>query len=137
MNALTQIALHGPDPLLELGDDLLAVPQRLLLHLLEATGQFEALENVAAERNSFSYCRPQSVAFSFQCASAFFFTHPQGPPCANFKCNTSFVFVGKKMKFNGELLGDFKVQFHLGSPTRQNFSAAGGARIVSSSLLPI
>ena len=55
------------------------------------------------------------------CAAAFF-THPQGPPCANFKCNTSFVFVGKKMKFNGELFGgDFKVQFHLASPTRKTF----------------
>ena len=78
MNALTQIALHGPDPLLELGDDLLAVPQRLLLHLLEATGQFEALEDVAAERNSFSYCRPQSVAFSF--LRARFLYPPSGPP---------------------------------------------------------
>ena len=79
MDALTQIGLHGPDPLLELGDDLLAVPQRLLLHLLEATGQFEALENIAAERNSFSYCRPQSVAFSFMRAR-FLLHPPSGPP---------------------------------------------------------
>ena len=41
---LTKIALHRPDPLLELGDDLLAVPQRLLLHLLEASGQLDALD---------------------------------------------------------------------------------------------
>ena len=94
MNALTQIALHGPDPLLEFGDDLLTVPKRLLLNLLETTGQFEALENVAAERNSLSYCRPQSVAFSFLCAR--FLYPPSGPSCANFKCNTSFAFVGKK-----------------------------------------
>ena len=79
MDALTQIGLHGPDPLLELGDDLLAVPQRLLLHLLETTGQFEALEDVAAERNSFSYCRPQSVAFSFL-RGCFLLYPPSGPP---------------------------------------------------------
>ena len=56
MLALTKIALHRSDPLLELGDDLLAVPQRLLLHLLEASGQLDALEDVASnpERHSYS-----------------------------------------------------------------------------------
>ena len=51
---LTKIALHRPDPLLELGDDLLAVPQRLLLHLLEASGQLDALD-VASNPGRHSY----------------------------------------------------------------------------------